>query len=848
MSRRKTQKPPQSAQNAPVLPLETPQPEPKTGKRRIAVFLAIVLSVTAVAGLIYLLPPTPTPDSAPLTVKPPASKSETPSPTAHREFVGAKTCMQCHQDEFKAWTGSHHALAMQEADAQTVLGDFNNAKFKHDSVESSFFKRDGKFMVRTDGPDGKLADYPIKYTFGVTPLQQYLIEFPGGRYQALGIAWDSRPQTEGGQRWFHLYPHEKVDHSDQLHWTGRYQNWNLQCAECHSTHLKKGYDAVTDSYKTTFSELNVACESCHGPASQHLDWAKLAQPPYSQDDDKGFAVRLQSRWQEAWQFPAPDAKFAFKSPHPNPFDAAQDRLLPKGEGALVQNSPALRTSDALMNTCWACHARRSTLAEGRLPGLPLEDTHRPALLAQPTYYADGQQRDEDYTWGSFRQSKMYQKGVTCLDCHEPHALKLRAEGNALCARCHNAAAFDTPTHHFHKLGSIGAQCIDCHAPEQNYMVIDGRHDHSFRLPRPDLSLSLGSPNACTQCHQNRKPEWAAAAMDKWYGNAWRQRPHYGTVLHAGATQGVKALPALLELAQDPASPAVVRATAATLAGPIMRRELLSAAQALLQDADPSVRIAALGLLETSAPAERVPAVAPLLSDPVLGVRIEAGRVLADVPENQIPADKLSALHAALQNYLDSLQQDADWPAANVNLGNLSLRQGRIEAAISWYERALALDLRFAGAYVNLADIYRRQGREDDGEKLLRQGLALLPDAADLHHALGLSLVRKGDTPAALKELATAAKHAPDNARYAYVYAVGLHSAGKRREALAMLKAIDARRPYDLDVLGALISMQREVGDTKGALVYARKAAEALPGDMGIKQLLEELEPRRGSSH
>ena len=375
----------------------------------------------------------------------------------------------------EAWQGSDHDLAMQEANAQTVLGDFNNAKFKHGDVESTFFKRDGKYMVRTDGPDGKLTDYPIAYTFGVTPLQQYLIEFPGGRYQALSIAWDSRPKAEGGQRWFHLYPNDKMDHTDQLHWTGRYQNWNMECAECHSTNLKKGYDAATDSYKTTFNEINVACESCHGPASQHIKWAKQAKPPYS-DDGKGLAVKLRSHWQEAWK-------------------------LADGNVTAHREQPA---NDELMNTCWACHARRSTLVEGSLPGLPLEDSHRPALLTQPTYYADGQQRDEDYTWGSFRQSKMFQNGVTCMDCHEPHSLKLRAEGNALCTRCHNAAKFDTEQHHFHKPDSKGAQCINCHAPEQNYMVIDGRHDHSFRLPRPDLSQSLASPNACTQCHRKEQ--------------------------------------------------------------------------------------------------------------------------------------------------------------------------------------------------------------------------------------------------------------------------------------------------------------------------------------------------------
>ncbi|TAK62713.1 MAG: tetratricopeptide repeat protein [Methylobacter sp.] len=757
--------------------------------------------------------------STALSREPPPAivKPESASPSAGYDYAGANACIECHKDEFEAWTGSHHELAMQETNSRTVLGDFDNTTFKHYGVESTFFKRDGKFMVRTDGPDGKLADYEIKYTFGVTPLQQYLIEFPGGRYQAFGIAWDSRPKSEGGQRWFHLYPHEKVDHNDQLHWTGRYQNWNLQCAECHSTNLKKGYDAATDSYKTTFNALNVSCESCHGPASQHIDWAKRTQPPYGKDDDKGLAVSLQSRWREAWKFPASTARFA-----------QRDR-------------PA---ADALMNACWACHARRSTLAEGGLPGLPLEDSHRPALLTQPAYHADGQQRDEDYTWGSFRQSKMFQKGVTCLDCHEPHALKLRAEGNALCVRCHNAAEFDNAKHHFHKQGSKGAQCIDCHAPEQNYMVVDGRHDHSFRLPSPDLSQSLGSPSACTQCHQNRKPEWAASALDKWYGKNWRERPHYGTVLHAGAMQGVKALPALLELAQDSKSPAVVRATAATLAEPMMRPEFIAAARRMLKDADPSVRISALGLVEAIDPVNRVLAAAPLLSDPVRGVRIEAARILADVPEGRFPADRLGARESATKEYRDYLTINADWPSENVNQGNFLMRQGRPDAAIAAYERALKLDPLFAGAYVNLVDAYRQQGREDEGEKQLRRGLALLPNAADLHHALGLVLVRQGNISAALQELATAAKLAPDNARYAYVYAVGLHSAGKQHEAQAVLKAADARRPYDLDILSMLISMQREAGDAKAALIYARKAAEALPGDAEVKQLVEELEGKK----
>lgn len=776
-------------------------------KWRLGLVLILTLMGLLAAGFYGIWP-----DMKSISVNP-AKSSGPAQPVAAKQYVGASECGQCHTAEFAAWQGSHHALAMQEANEQTVLGDFNDAKFEYRGVESSFFKRDGKFMVRTDGPDGQLADYPIAYTFGVTPLQQYLIEFPGGRYQSLGIAWDSRSKAEGGQRWFHLYPHENVDHNDQLHWTGRYQNWNMQCAECHSTNLKKGYDASTDSYKTTFNEINVACEACHGPASQHVAWAKQAQPPYAADVDKGLTVKLQTHSQGAWQFADGNAKFAHR----------------------IQ-----ATDKSAMNTCWACHARRSTLTEDSVPDKPLEDSHRPALLTQPIYHADGQQRDEDYTWGSFRQSKMFQNGVTCMDCHEPHALKLRAEGNVLCTRCHNAETFDTDKHHFHPANSKGAQCMDCHAPEQNYMVVDGRHDHSFRLPRPDLSPTLASPNACNLCHQNRKPEWAAAAMDKWYGKHWRDRPHYGTVLHGAVTQGVKALQPLIELAQDPSQPAIVRATAIELGKSMMNPDLLSTARGWLKDTEPSVRSATLDLLEAIEPLNRVLAAAPLLNDPIRLVRMDAARVLADVPDEQLPADKRNARASALREYRAYLALNADWPAENVNMGNLELRLGNNEAAIKAYQRALTLDPKFAGAYVNLADAYRQSGRDNEGEHYLRQGLSLLPDAADLHHALGLTLIRKADYTAALSELAEAAKLAPENPRYAYVYGIGLHSTGDSRQALAILKAADARHPFNMDILNALISINLEVGNSKEALAFARKAAEATPDNVEIQRLIEQL--------
>jgi hypothetical protein len=163
---------------------------------------------------------------------------------------------------------------------------------------------------------------------------------------------------------------------------------------------------------------------------------------------------------------------------------------------------------------------------------------------------------------------MYRRGVTCMDCHEPHALKLRAEGNAPVRAVTAAAAFDTGQHHFHKAGSKGAQCVECHMPAQAYMVVDPRRDHSIRVPRPDLSESLGTPNACTGCHEDRRPRWAASAMDQWYGTVWRARSQYGTELHTPRGRA-KALPCSRSRAIR-LLPPIVQATAATLAQPYVR--------------------------------------------------------------------------------------------------------------------------------------------------------------------------------------------------------------------------------------------------------------------------------------
>ncbi len=726
---------------------------------------------------------------------------------AEAGFVGSAGCATCHESVYERWQASHHALAMQPARTDTVLGDFGGQEVAYFDETARFLRRGDAHVVQALGSDGKMAEFPVAYTFGVEPIQQYLVEFPGGRLQALPWLWDTRPKAAGGQRWLHLYPDEYIAPGDALHWTGRRQNWNYMCAECHSTNVLVGYDTAKDSFATTYAEISVGCEACHGPGATHVAQAEAG----NFDSDSGLVINLDDHAGASW-------------------------LMNPDTGIAGLSEPALARS-VQPEACGRCHARRGVLDEPYRYGLMLADTHRLALLGGGLYFPDGQIRDEVYVYGSFIQSRMYQAGVTCSDCHDPHAgsLVTGPDPNLVCAQCHSPAVFAAESHMGHSTETAG--CVDCHMPARTYMVVDDRRDHSFRVPQPALSEATGSPHACSNCHAAATAEWAETAIAR-FGRG-RNRPDFATALAAAETGQANA--ALVEVFDNTEVPGIARATAISSLAPPYTSQDLDALVRGLRDQDPLIRIGALGSLRSFIPEEKARFAAGLLADPVKSVRVEAALTFADSYE-YLDVTGRRAFNAAAEEFRRSRLITASQSDSLVSLAAFEASLGNIEQARAAYERALYIEPGWSVIRTNYADFLRQQGEDRTGEVVLRNGIDLDPDAAVLHHALGLLLVRTDRAAEGLESLERAAELDRDNARYAYVVGIAYNSLGRTDEARRVLAEAYAKHERDFDVAWALATVLRDSGDLASAREVLAEMQRRFPGDSrvaALSQLLSE---------
>jgi len=710
-------------------------------------------------------------------------------------FVGSQTCGTCHTSQLEAWTDSHHGWALREPSAENVLGDFDDAQFEHKGIKSRFFRDADRFLVETDGADGQLATFEIKYVVGVTPLQQYLVELDGGKLQALDIAWDTIEK-----RWYHLYPDENVSAGNGLHWSGSYKNWQARCAVCHQTDFSKSFDPKSRTYQSTWSELTVGCEACHGPGEAHVAWANKAE-----------AGNL-AQW---------------------PGVAADGLLQPE-----TKDRQAIEE-----NMCGPCHARREAHSpDSTLPTAPFGDHYGLSNLRGGLYFPDGQQDQEVYILGSFLQSKMHEKGVTCTNCHDPHSARLIAEGNAVCTQCHNEVGrddfstlklknYDSPAHHHHDADSSGAQCVSCHMPERDYMVVDGRRDHFFRIPDPVLSEKVGSPSACLGCHVDKTAVWAAASIDEWA--PYRVAPDQGRgVLFSDVRQeGLDSgrIVALVALAQDLTKPAIERATALSEIADGVDAATLQGVTGLLSDDSDLVRAAAVRLWRAASPAERVLRLQPILADSISTVRIAAALELANVPPEALSEESRDDLQAALGELRASMLAKSDFPEAQMAIGGLALATSNWSAAQAAFAEATFLDPQLVQAWLTRARIAEALGNPNEAAAILASARIRNPDDIDIGYQLSQLLIQQGrfaDAVPVLREIATAV---PDDLGVRINLAFSLLQTGDLQAANIEIDHLKLVSPDRTEVL--LLHGLRQVAsnDLVGARETVRQITQQNPG-------------------
>jgi tetratricopeptide (TPR) repeat protein len=736
-------------------------------------------------------------------------------------FVGRSRCIECHQTQAEKFAGSHHDLAMDLATSETVIGDFGDTEFTHHDVVSRLYRDGDKYMIHTEGPTGEMEDFHIKYVFGVDPIQQYMVEFEQasppkegeiGRVQVLRISWDVH-----GKKWFYLPPPdvaEKLAANDDLHWTGIAQRWNNMCAECHSTNLQKNFDVQTASYHTTFSEIDVSCEACHGPGSTHIDLATSNSLFW--DRKQGYGL----------------AKLKGKDP------------------------------EMQIQSCAQCHSRRRKVHPDFRPGAPFFDHYATELASPLTYFSDGQIMDEVYVHGSFLQSKMYHKGIRCTDCHDPHSVKVKFDGNKLCTSCHEhpAGKYDGPSHHHHAPNSTGAKCVECHMPETTYMELDPRRDHSLRVPRPDLSVDLGVPNACSRCHFDeekmpaeqqvgmrqyldyvraaaddpiiqaeigRLDRWSLDAVKKWYPNSKQPATdHWSTYLQAAWDGEDDPSEALLKVVKKKSFPAFIRATALsqlTRFGDVNKH--LKEVEPFLEDPHPLVRMAAASVFERLMPQidiqltvrpETVQSIADdlrpkiypllkLLDDPSRLVRAEAARVLSGIDHRVagtvLYGDENEKVLGALEELRVGVMENNDRAGAHAMMGNIYANLGRYDKAEEAYENALIVEPFSTGPRTNLAELmdyhmnkldaqarqYAQQGNREPIEELAGQIATYQIRAEDY---------RREELP----NVARDARLAPNSAPIVYRYATCLYVNGFLDQAVVQLDRTLELEPNNPDFL------------------------------------------------
>ncbi len=685
----------------------------------------------------------------------------------------ARGCTECHAKEVEEWRASQHANANRLFDPKIDMAAFRPSRiFAANGIQTILRAENDTAALELTGPDGIKAIHHPEAVIGVTPLVQYLVPFPGGRLQVFNLAFD--PQKKD---WFDAQAPEVRLPEDWSHWQNRGMNWNTQCAFCHMTNLRKNYDSREDVYRTTWDAMGISCSQCHGPMAKHV-----AEPK-----DKALLNKM--------------------------------------------------TVQQMMDNCASCHARREVLTDTFHAGEKFSDHYRLSLpdLAG-LYYPDGQVKEEDFEFGSFSMSRMGHKGVTCLDCHNPHSGKLRApvENNSICLTCHappgqrGAILIDLASHSRHKAGTPGDRCVDCHMPQTRYMVRDPRRNHGFTIPDPVLTKELGVPNSCNRCHDDKSTDWAIETTTKWYGEKMERRSRQRARLISRAEKtDPKVLPELLTMAESEEIAAWRSVLVSFLTPWTQQPGVLAFLEKSLSHESPLVRSAAVRAISNAAEASKL--IKPLVDDPSRLVRLDAAWNLRGGRDRA---------HPGYRELLEYLEAICDQPAGALRQSQFALDEQRTDDALKWSARAAAWDQTSGAAHQLHALVLNSAGKRNEAAAALLRACEVEPTNAEHPFMLALLYGETGDPDKVIAQLKKAVAIDPAFARAWYNLGLALAQKEQLPDSIVALREAEKLLPDSAEIPYARATVHARAGQMDEAKKAATRARTL--GYQPASQLLKQL--------
>jgi predicted CXXCH cytochrome family protein len=691
---------------------------------------------------------------------------------ANTEYLGSQACATCHDVEHMQWQNSLHIKMTKPVAEATILGDFRDGTTFSDHDRSYTFRMaSGKPVISVSFGGRPPETFTVDYTLGAKRYQGYLTTLPEGRIYVLPVFW--HVASKRWMDWKEITPIPDGAHEIR-------QIWNQNCFNCHGTNIVQGYDLNEKKYQSTWTEMGIGCEACHGPGRQH--------------------VALMQEWEKN---PASKPKYD---------NSSKNRLLSDTLKIFSTRSSEPRR---IYDTCAYCHGNKNNVFVGFKGGDNYADYALPFLISEPLpendfqgeFWPDGRPNRFNRPQ-ALTLSGCFQAGaVTCTSCHVAHgsrnefSLKVNINqgrnGDGLCTQCHQQPTYAGAAlakHTFHAPESAGSRCISCHMSDVNWRLLIRRRDHTFQPPVPENTAQFGIPNACTTCHDNRPPEWAAAQMDEWWGDKDRRaaQTSLADTMYRAGSGDTTTLPALARLAVDRSQGLLIRASAAEYISRLIaeaRTGVAARSTAMSQtsfgggstagayggsrgtatagaetdsrlpvqvtpaiinsmigaadDPEPIVRAAALKALGTIGDRER--ALGPVLArlvDKTRVVRTRAAEVLVTFGIIELPGPAGEALKKAQDEYVLSLDMFPDVASNHAAKGWLEAERGNPIVARDALNKATMVEPNYAFPWVVKGVLSAREGKFAEAAEMWKKARSIEPSYPNIDQLIAEAEKRK----------------------------------------------------------------------------------------------------------